>query len=499
MESTEDVKLVVDLSCAEHVEDLHHDKTGEDESHVAGRTGLILDLFVEKGTVPVIRSAGVNVGREDHVAILIFVLVLEVGVPVEVLLGLGDELISVEEEEEQAEGLPEGLTEDVLNHLTGHDVIVSVLRGSFEESWCGEFSGQSKGCKRVHDEVDPEELDGFKRGLFNNAGSDEGHDKSSNIDSELEHEETLDVVVDGTTPHGGLNDGGKVVVKDLDIAGFLGNIGSGDAHGEADVGLGERGGVIGSITSHSDDVFHLTETRYEEVLVFGAGSSNDLEVLGDLLELLEVHDLLLAVFLLALTVLVVLLAVSALEASNSLIEFLAFHADLLVSDLRLFNDAALDSDGHGSDQVVTGDHSDSDSGSLAGSHSLGDFLAHNIVDTENADQGESGLLDILDQFVFRVIMLLAAFSSGDILVGNGDGSKGLFGVRLDNVSDLTSHVIGEGLSVTLRVKVVRAAGGNDFRGSLDVDSLVVAAESNVLDDGGSTLSIRVEGESDEVY
>ena len=93
----------------------------------------------------------------------------------------------------------------------------------------------------------------------------------------------------------GLHDGGEVVVEQTHVGGVLGDIGADNTHGDTDVGRLERGGVVDTITCHSDDVFHalgladgvstglVLEALHDLELVVG-GSTGDHEH-----HLLEVH------------------------------------------------------------------------------------------------------------------------------------------------------------------------------------------------------------------
>ena len=110
MESLEDFKLIMDLSGAEHVKDLHHDERGEDEGQVAGWTPAFLKLSsfffdsVEGLAVPVVRSAWVNIrGR-------LTIFKGESFTGFDIVLTLRDHELTVEQEEEKHECLPDGLS-----------------------------------------------------------------------------------------------------------------------------------------------------------------------------------------------------------------------------------------------------------------------------------------------------------------------------------------------------------------------------------------------------
>lgn len=111
--------------------------------------------------------------------------------------------------------------------------------------------GQRQGGKGVHDEVDPEELDGFQDRLhvWVVDGGGKGEDNSGNIDGNLELwevsmlrdgrdkggggcylEELLDGVVDGSSPFQGCYNGCEVVVHEDNGGRLLGDFCTRDAH-----------------------------------------------------------------------------------------------------------------------------------------------------------------------------------------------------------------------------------------------------------------------------
>ncbi len=72
--------------------------------------------------------------------------------------------------------------------------------------------------------------------------------------SKLEADELDDVGVDGAALLDRADDGGEVVVGQHHVGGFLGDLGAGDAHGHADVGGAQRGGVVDAVAGHGHDV-----------------------------------------------------------------------------------------------------------------------------------------------------------------------------------------------------------------------------------------------------
>lgn len=71
-------------------------------------------------------------------------------------ISLGDEVLSVEGNDKEDDGLPDRVVHDVLDHLAGNEVIVFVLRLTLEEGGGRRSSSEGESGKRVHDKVDPE-------------------------------------------------------------------------------------------------------------------------------------------------------------------------------------------------------------------------------------------------------------------------------------------------------------------------------------------------------
>ena len=76
---------------------------------------------------------------------------------------------------------------------------------------------------------------------------------------------------------------GRVAVEIDHVAGFLGGLGAG-VHGHADVGLGQRRGVVGAVAGHGDQVARGLLLLEQGQLVFGRGLGEEIihaRFLGD--------------------------------------------------------------------------------------------------------------------------------------------------------------------------------------------------------------------------
>ena len=71
-----------------------------------------------------------------------------------------------------------------------------------------------------------------------------------NIHRQLEADEPLKVLINIAAPFHSLNDGGKGVIQQHNIAGFLGHLRAGYSHGNTYVCLLECRGIIDTIACH---------------------------------------------------------------------------------------------------------------------------------------------------------------------------------------------------------------------------------------------------------
>jgi len=106
----EPVQLIMDLSADKHVKDLEEHEECEDESQMATWANILVSLVERVNTVGIVWAAGVDcafLSRNNDSIELIFRVTL-----------LRNDVLSVEHEEEDDEGLTNTHTKDVLDHLT---------------------------------------------------------------------------------------------------------------------------------------------------------------------------------------------------------------------------------------------------------------------------------------------------------------------------------------------------------------------------------------------
>mmetsp|Transcript_11062 Transcript_11062/g.26853 ORF Transcript_11062/g.26853 Transcript_11062/m.26853 type:complete len:414 (-) Transcript_11062:540-1781(-) len=285
-DALEHVELVVDLPRIHLVENLKEDEDVEDDGVVLGRALL----------APLVRLAVLRVPVRHHHALhpLPGVLVLEVEghrararrrrhrqvEPEGTARGNVERLASVESDEfrkrprrahlrgrvgggnadvadhedQPAEDhqLPRGVQNHVLDHGLGEDAAVARVWLPEEQRARRILGRESERGEGVHDEVNPQHLDGGERRLGEDCRPHTCHHDRRDVHRELELEELADVVVHAAPPLHRLYDGREVVVEDDNVRRVLGHLRAGLAHGKAHVRALQRGGVVGPIARHGN-------------------------------------------------------------------------------------------------------------------------------------------------------------------------------------------------------------------------------------------------------
>ena len=170
----------MNLACVDFVEDLHEYERVEDDSVVlSGRGKHIVDISIAVWYIKPHWTAVQNDNQDN-------------------------ELVHTVSANKQ-------------QHSPGDQWLLPAIWLPLEEFVCWLFSSESKTSKRVHDEVDPEQLDGTKRCVADSERAEENKHYSNNIDCQLELEEFRDRVVDIATPLDSLDYAGKVVISENNI------------------------------------------------------------------------------------------------------------------------------------------------------------------------------------------------------------------------------------------------------------------------------------------
>ena len=96
-------------------------------------------------------------------------------------------------------------------------------------------------------------------------------------DRELQLDVGGDAPVDVSAEVDGAHEGGEVVVGEDDLGGLLGDLRAA-AHGDADVGLLEGGGVVDGVAGHGDDLAGFLHQPGEAELVLGGDAAEDVQL-----------------------------------------------------------------------------------------------------------------------------------------------------------------------------------------------------------------------------
>jgi len=382
------------------------------------------------------------------------------------------------------------LTEDVSPHDLVHDFVVTAGGLAVEQSITRRLSGEGKGSEGVHNEVHPEHLDGGEGGIGEQDGAREHDEHGSDVDGKLELQELLDVVEDVATVLNGGFDGAEVVVGEDDVGGVLGNIGSGDAHSEANISSVESGCVVGTVTSHGNSSFLLLEACDEQELVIRGRASQNLELLGDFLEFLQVFDgvdsLIINDFL--------------ADTTGGFSKVLANHSNValfVVSELSCSDNTSLLGDGNGGVNMVTSAHSNVDAGSVAELNGFSDSGSKGINKSEDTDSSEVFLNDSTVLYVLEIVvgaLELLPFGFFVVSVSDQQGSVGSVGERLDNrnVDNVILLLLAKFFN-SFRALNVFALLDDGVGGSLDVNSNLT---TKARESDGSSLSLTLGAEGD---
>ena len=159
--------------------------------------------------------------------------------------------------DEEAEGGQNGSWDHqghASHHLAGDEGLIGRDGRRIHLIALGLFHDEVEGEGALGDEVDPQDLDGGEgQGVAEDQG---GHEDDHLVDGgrEQEQEELLKIGVNQAALFDGAHDGGEIVIGDDDACGALGNFGSGQSHGDADIGPCESWGIIDAVTGHGDDV-----------------------------------------------------------------------------------------------------------------------------------------------------------------------------------------------------------------------------------------------------
>ena len=325
------------------------------------------------------------------------------------------------------------------------DALLGVTGLSVHHVCLGLFHTQSQSGEAVGDQVDPQEVNGLEDGKAHQGCKEDGQHLGE-VGGQEELDRLADVVVDAASLANGGDDGGKVVVGQDHVGNVLGNVGAGDAHAHADVGVLDGGSVVYAVTRHCGDLALLAPSVDDSGLVLGLNAGVNAVLLNGGLKLL-VRDL---------------VKLSTRDGLG-----------------RVGDDAELHCDSNGGVLVVTRDHDGTDACAAAlvdGGLDLGtDGVDHAGQTQEN-------------QILFQELGGVVGRLFGPVTLGDRQNTQGLVGHGLVFQHDGMLLFIGHGLNPA--VFIIMGAAGQDHVGA----ALGVLDKGAVYGvNGGHHLAARIKG------
>ncbi len=229
------------------------------------------------------------------------------------------------------------------------------------------FQPECERWRAVADEVEPQQLHGEQRYRQAEHHAAEDDQDFADVAREQEVHELADVGIDHPPLLDGGDDAGEVVVGEHHVGGLLGDVGAGDAHGHADVGVLERRRVVHAVAGHRDDVATRFQRLDDARLVLRRDATAHLQTIAFVLQF-------------------------------GIVERLDFGPGQHQAARRQQTD--LSGDGFGRFTVVTGNHDGAQSCSARHFQRLDGFGTRRVDHAEHADEDEV-LLDSLRRHVFR--------------------------------------------------------------------------------------------------
>ena len=176
-----------------------------------------------------------------------------------------------EDEEEQRTS-----ADDASFHSGINDEGFAMAWTIFHHSFRRRKRSQSHSGKGVHDEIHPQHLRHSEWRICAHESTSKHHAASSHIDRHLEEDETLDVLIERTSPHHGSTDGRERVVYDGDVTGFFGYR-CAIAHRKSHVSCFESRGIISAVARYRHDVSALLERFDQTFLIERTCTSYDFQ------------------------------------------------------------------------------------------------------------------------------------------------------------------------------------------------------------------------------
>ena len=366
-------------------------------------------------------------------------------------------------------GNDQALDHAVQTHIAGKDAVLGVARLALHDVALGILHAQRERGEAVGDQVHPQQLHRLEDGKADERG-DKHREHLGKVGRKQELDDLADVVVDAATLFAGTDDGGEVVVGKHHVGDVLGNVGTGDAHADADVGTLDGRGVVDAVARHGHDLVARLPSLDDTGLVLGLDAGVHAVVLDVRVEFLVAH---------------------AIEVGTG--DGMAAIGD----------DTQLLGDGHGGVDVVARDHDGADTGIVGLADGVGDLGADRVNHAGQAAEDQvvlerGGAAVAWDLGVGAACQrqhaqglvghgLVGGHELGTTLLGQGDDL-----IALVDVGAQADHHVGRALGVLL---VLAVQGLNDHGHHLAARVKRGLAHARVL--GSQTSEARLSGIVDE--
>ena len=245
-EAREDIEFTVTkLTGIDLVEKLHEDESLEDDCVKLTLLGGFTEL--------VIPSCNLSCCKRWICFINLLFNVFFVVVEWIILFVLETEKLgSVDEKDHQNDKLIKSLAKDVSPHDSVNDLLGLAGRLAIHKGIMGWLSSKCEGSKSIHNEVNPEHLDGSERWILEDHGTSEDNDQGGNIDCELELEELPDVIEDVPSILDSNLNRAEVIIGEDNISCALSYIGASNSHCKANVSSVQSWSIIGTVSGNSN-------------------------------------------------------------------------------------------------------------------------------------------------------------------------------------------------------------------------------------------------------
>ena len=184
---------------------------------------------------------------------------------------------------------PQSCREQQDHDRSREDADARVSRPPPHQVLLGRIDGKRQCRQPVRGEIHVENLHGGERQRKSRDHSARQQHDLADVAREQIHQVLLDVSKDDAPLLDRRDDRREVVVEQGHSGGFLADVGSGDAHRDADVGLLERRRIVDAVSGHRDDLTAILPGRHDAQLVCGRDARIHRDVGNVALEIVVAH------------------------------------------------------------------------------------------------------------------------------------------------------------------------------------------------------------------